>query len=202
MKITWIPVLHATTKRTRVTAQAEHWRRVCERIPKQLKVAQRACRQDTENTNNGSKKTSNLILKYLCTQFSWHTCAQPFELYQTNTTCASCENTMMLCRYSWASKQASTLLRTARITSRSGPKKTKSNVVSKTWSIVCDGSVLVFNPYLLVFVFVITRNQNTSRWPTMPIRTANQITSPQHKLEHQSSAIETSATQRCYYSKE
>ena len=156
MKIRWIPVLDATT----VTAQAEHWRRVCERIPKQQKVAQPACRQDTENTNNGSKKTSNLILKYLCTQFSWHTCAQPFELYQTNTTCASCENTMMLCRYSWASKQASTLLRTvlrtAQITSRSGPKKTTSNVVSKTWSIVWHWSVLVFSPYLLVYVFVIT----------------------------------------------
>jgi hypothetical protein len=35
----------------------------------------------------------------------------------------------------------------------------------------------------------------------MPIRTANQIASPQHKLEHHSSAKETLATQRRYYLK-
>jgi hypothetical protein len=35
----------------------------------------------------------------------------------------------------------------------------------------------------------------------MPIRTANEIASPQHKLEHHSSAKETLATQRRYYLK-
>ena len=35
----------------------------------------------------------------------------------------------------------------------------------------------------------------------MQIRTANQIASPQHKLEHHSSAKETLATQSCYFLK-